>query len=275
MKRKNVRACAAAGILLFFAAAASFGLPGFLFRWQDEKLEGQVSQEEAAQVVLTDQPELTIVEKVRLMRRESSYSMLLDKGRIYSQDTIEDRILQELDTLQELGILSGELGKVDAFSMEASFMMDVEGEDSAVFWTGELFTDEGRILSVTVDDETGRILELSCSGETEAGADEADSLISGWGAYLGCHVASSSVTPFPESDGAGGENLAEFEKEIEKEMSGGLSEQEARENVREAWGMEEPGFSASVYYGDESGWEMGYQFQAEPLYGGSMQIWAE
>ena len=88
-------------------------------------------------------------------------------------------------------------------------------------------------------------------------------------------MASSSVTPFPESDGAGGENLAEFEKEIEKEMSGGLSEQEARENVREAWGMEEPGFSASVYYGDESGWEMGYQFQAEPLYGGSMQIWAE
>ena len=137
MKRKNVRACAAAGILLFFAAAASFGLPGFLFRWHDEKLEGQVSQEEAAQMVLTDQPELTIVEKVRLMRRESSYSMLLDKGRIYSQDTIEDRILQELDTLQELGILSGELGKVDAFSMEASFMMDVEGEDSAVFWTGE------------------------------------------------------------------------------------------------------------------------------------------
>ena len=77
MKRHFRSSYVKAGIILFLAAAAGFGLPWVLLRFGDEQRLGRVEQEEVSQMELTDQPVLTIVEKIRLMQRASSNSMVL------------------------------------------------------------------------------------------------------------------------------------------------------------------------------------------------------
>lgn len=268
---KRIRSYVGAGICLLLAAGLSFGLPDLLLGWQDDKRIGRVEQEEAAAVVLTDQPELTIVEKIRLVGRSSSRSMVMEKGRNYSADTIEQKVQEELDLFTELGILSGTEGPVTAADLEVSFVMDVEGENSMLVWTGQVFLENGGWLDLFLDDETGKILYLMgynglCQGEISG-----EELAKAWGDYLGCYVASMAISDWDDENPA--EAYGYDDKTWKKYV---VDAGEVNETTAAATGTEDvrvekteigQAFSGRVCYGDESGLEVNYDLYSFPLEG--------
>lgn len=272
MEKKTARAYGTAGTALLLAALFSFGFPALLFRWQDKEREGQIGQEQAARVVITDQPELTIMEKIRLAGRESSYSMMLEKGKNYSQETIGDKAGQELEELKERGILNETDTEVAACDMSARFIMDVEGENSLILWEGQVYTESGMQFTLLMDDETGKILSLYCFEGIYLDSGGGGQLAYSWGEYLGCHVASVSETEISENSTLDGKAAKEFEKEVQMQIEGGIPEAEARAAVSRDWGLSESGFSVRACYGDESGWEAVYRLEYIPFSGASLSI---
>ena len=140
---RRVRAYLAAALGLSLAALAGFGLPGLLLAAWDEQQLGRVEQEEAPRLVISEQPELTIVEKVRLLQRDSSNSMPLQQGKNYRRDTVEEKMMEELDALAAIGIEGLPAGELDVAFAEVFFVMDVEGEHSCIIWNAQLYQKEG------------------------------------------------------------------------------------------------------------------------------------
>lgn len=165
---KKMKTWLGAGTGLLLAAAVGFILPGLLLSWQDERLLGRVEQEETGRMVITEQPELTVVEKVRLIQSDSVNYMPLTKGKNYSQSTIGEQIGKELSALSGLGLLKDTPGAPKDIFMEAYFVMDMDGEKSMIVWSGQLYLDSGLAALLLLDDETGRILGMVCGQEAES-----------------------------------------------------------------------------------------------------------
>lgn len=285
--RRSVRAYIVAGTCLILAAVAGFGLPWLLLHFEDGRQLGRIEQEEVSRLEISEQPALTIVQKVRLMQRDSTNSMVLEKGRNYTRETIWDKVDEELNTLADAGIPGLPLEMEDteangisenmAFSgdtvqsMEPVFLMDVEGENSFIVWQGQLYTDSGVFLDLYLDDETGKILSLSCYGGEGADTGSAAGAADSFGSYLGCYVASRNAAEPEETADMSGETKALYLEEVRNLMENGWTEEEAYAEVNEKWGLENTGYLAHVTYGDESGMEMQYEisFSGE---GGSLYI---
>ena len=260
--RRSVRAYLIAGFSLILAAAAGFGLPWLLLRFEDGRQTGRVEQEEVSRLEISEQPVLTIVQKVRLMQRDSTNSMILEKGRNYSQETILDKVDEELNTLVDAGIpglpLEAERIENEAFFMEPVFLMDVEGENSFIVWQGQLYMESGVFLGLYLDDETGKILSLSCHGVSDTDIGSAEETVNIFGEYLGCRVATMS------SEAAELAHMSEemrtlYEKEVQSRIDSGSLQNEAQDQVDEEWGLPELGYTAEARYRDESGLEMQYR----------------
>lgn len=211
--RERLRSCAAAGLVLLLAAAAGFGVPAFLFTWQDRGRLGHAETEEAESVVITKQPELTIIEKVKFLSADTYHSLALTKGKNYTQGTIEKKVGEELARLDGGGLLPEQLtSEVSALSSEVEFTMDASGETSVMVWKGAaVFENEGW-LDYALEDETGKVISLRgyFYGDTmkkeivEEAAEEPESaeeyeekcmeIAQGWGDYLGCSVASVNIS---------------------------------------------------------------------------------
>lgn len=257
--KRQIRAYLTAGISLLLAAAAGFGLPLLLLRFGDEQRLGRIDQEEVSRMEITEQPVLTIVEKIRLMQRPSSNSMVLAKGRNYDSDTIAGRIAEELDAMAGFGIPGTSVELEDAvFSVYPVFMMDVEGENSFIVWVGEVYAADGVQIDLSLDDETGKILSLSCFGSVNEKIGSGEETADSFGTYLGCHVAAVNV-----SDSGAAKSLDEkaqelYENAVQNRAESGSTWEDAQAQINEEWGLENPGYAASVTYGDESGMEVQY-----------------
>lgn len=258
--KKHMKAYVIAGISLVLAAAAGFGLPGLLLRFGDEQQLGQIEQEKVSPMEITDQPVLSIVEKVRLMQRASSNSMALEKGRNYSQETIAGQISGELQTLAALDIPGIPENPEDAEVMaEPVFMMDVEGENSFIVWNAALYAD-GWGVELSMDDETGKILSLNCYGSVEMSAGSGSGAAENFGDYLGCHVAQVRVSDYvPAEYWDSSEMRDSYQEEIQNQAEAGSTWEEAKKQVDEKWGLGDLGYLAVVSYGDESGLEALYR----------------
>ena len=159
-------------------------------------------------------------------------------------------MMEELDALAAIGIEGLPAGELDVAFAEVFFVMDVEGEHSCIIWNAQLYQKEGAAGSLAelyLDDETGKILSLSCYGlegltaESVEDVKKAESLIYDFADYLGCHVAMTDMT-----------DLA---------------------------GLGYTGVSAAISYGDESGLEMQYRFyvsrEEEVLFLGPRELHGE
>lgn len=212
--RERLQSYAAAGLVLLLAAVVGFGVPVFLFTWQDRGRLGHAEMEEAESVVITKQSELTIIEKVKFLSADTYHSLALTKGKNYTQGTIEKKVGEELAKLDEGGLLPEQLtSAVSALSSEVEFTMDASGETSVMVWNGAaVFEDEGW-LDYALEDETGKVISLRGHfyGDTmkkEIVEEEAESaeeyaeeyeekcmeIAQGWGDYLGCSVASVNIS---------------------------------------------------------------------------------
>lgn len=154
---------------LLLAASVGFGVPLLLRKWQDDRRLSVVETEEAPEVRITSQTELSMVEKAELFLSADASTTVLEKGKNYDVAGSFAKAEEELGTLCEMGVLdetfrTAEMTEQDAEqSADPIFYIDPSGEKSMIIWmlNFQMDTEKDRlILEAVLDDETGKLLEL-------------------------------------------------------------------------------------------------------------------
>ena len=172
MRRKNCRSrkswLLTVGALLL-AASVGFGVPLAFRKWQDDRRLSVVETEEAPEVRITSQTELSMVEKAELFLSADASTTVLEKGKNYDVAGSLAKAEEELATLCEMGVLdetfrTAKMTEQDAEqSADPIFYIDPSGEKSMIIWmlNFQIDTEWDRwILKAALDDETGKLLEL-------------------------------------------------------------------------------------------------------------------
>ena len=280
MRRKNCRSrkswLLAVGALLL-AASVGFGVPLLLRKWQDDRRLSVVETEEASEVRITSQTELSMVEKAELFLSADASTTVLEKGKNYDVAGSLAKAEEELATLCEMGVLdetfrTAEMTEQDAEqSADPIFYIDPSGEKSMIIWmlNFQIDTEWDRwILEAALDDETGKLLELGIQEWNEgyengirSGAaatdsdmtdsdmadsdmtdsDVTDSDVTDWaqkfGSYLG--LTTERVTQSWELADTilSDGDKTDYDNQVRLYEKKGYTEEDARRLVSEEWGI--------------------------------------
>lgn len=277
MRRRNCRTCKSwlltVGALLL-AASVGFGVPLALRKWQDDRRLSAVETEEAPEVRITSQTELSMVEKAELFLSTDVSTTVLEKGKNYDVPGSLAKAEEELVTLCEMGVLdvldetfrTAQMAEQDAEqSADPIFYIDPSGEKSMIIWmlNFQIDTEEDRwILEAALDDETGKLLELGIQEWNEgygngirSGAAAIDSDVAAtdsdvattdsdvaeraqkFGSYLG--LTTERVTQsweLADTILSDGDRTA-YDNQVHLYEKKGYTEEEARRLVSEEWGI--------------------------------------
>lgn len=248
-------------LILMTACAAGFMLPPRLLSWQDEKYLEKSEIEVTEKVVLSSQTELTMTEKYLLLQSSMVNTIEMTEGKNYTGKEILEHTEQELQELEELGLLQLELSELNFAIESIRFWIDIQGgTQSMLLWTIQAETITGK-LRMQVDDETGKIMTLTytdkvskkSSSETKASENgtKMKDIAQKWGDYLGIELIETSIYDKTITSG-----YIEMSKEIENLVKKGMDEEEAEKVIFEEWGIAEEDFeNRRLYatYEDEGG----------------------
>ena len=248
-------------LILMTACAAGFMIPPRLLSWQDEKYLEKSEIEVTEKVVLSSQTELTITEKYLLLQSSMVNTIEMTEGKNYTGKEILEHTEQELQELEELGVLQLELSELNFAIESIRFWIDIQGgTQSMLLWTIQAETITGK-LRMQVDDETGKIMTLTytdkvskkSSSETKASENgtKMKDIAQKWGDYLGIELIETSIYDKTITSG-----YIEMSKEIENLVKKGMDEEEAEKVIFEEWGIAEEDFeNRRLYatYEDEGG----------------------
>ena len=271
MRRRTCKTCKSwlltVGALLL-AASVGFGVPLLLRKWQDDRRLSVVETEEAPEVRITSQTELSMVEKAELFQSADASTTVLEKGKNYDVTGSLAKAEEELAILCEMGVLDETFRTAEMTEQSADpiFYIDPSGEKSMIIWmlNFQMDTEKDRlILKAALDDETGKLLELGIQEWNEdygngirSGAaatdsdmtdsdmtdsDVTDSDVTDWaqkfGSYLG--LTTERVTQSWEladtmlSDG----DKTDYDNQVRLYEKKGYTEDDARRLVSEEWGI--------------------------------------
>ena len=190
---------------VFFAAVIGFLLPPQLMKWQDVQRTMESSLEESREVLLAPQPDMSITEKLDLYKQENMNTMQLASGKNYDGESIRGKVKEELEKLAELEILTTDVREILSMDiyMESGPVFVVDAKNSArtmIVWEVQIILKEENVhIQVSMDDETGKILEvceltLDAAGFTdikngmsdivEVAEKDLEAIAEKWGEYL-------------------------------------------------------------------------------------------
>lgn len=306
MRRKNCRSrkswLLTVGALLL-AASVGFGVPLAFRKWQDDRRLSVVETEEAPEVRITSQTELSMVEKAELFLSADVSTTVLEKGKNYDVPGSLAKAEEELGTLCEMGVLdetfrTAKMTEQDAEQSAAPiFYIDPSGEKSMIIWmlNFQIDTEEDRwLLKAALDDETGKLLELgiqewnegyengirsgAAATDSDMAATDSDTATTDsdvaeraqkFGSYLG--LTTERVTQSWEladailSDG----DRTAYDNQVRLYEKKGYTEEDARRLVSEEWGISDmnPDGSrtAQVVYREGDKGEVNYYLRLGPL----------
>ena len=278
---------------LLLAASVGFGVPLAFRKWQDDRRLSVLETEEAPEVRITSQTELSMVEKAELFLSADASTTVLEKGKNYDVSGSLAKAEEELTILCEMGVLDETFrtAKMTEQSADPIFYIDPSGEKSMIIWmlNSQIDTEKGKwILEAALDDETGKLLELgiqewneeyengirfgAAATDSDAAATDSDVTDSDvtdraqkFGSYLG--LTTERVTQSWEladtilSDG----DRTDYDKKVRFYEKKGYTEADARRLVSEAWGISDrnPDGSrtAQVVYREGDSGEVNYYFR--------------
>lgn len=288
---------------LLLAASVGFGVPLAFRKWQDDRRLSVVETEEAPEVRITSQTELSMVEKAELFLSADASTTVLEKGKNYDVAGSLAKAEEELGTLCEMGVLDETFRTVEMTEDDAEqsadpiFYIDPSGEKSMIIWmlNFQIDTEEDRwLLKAALDDETGKLLELgiqewsegyengirSDAVATDSGVAATDSDAAAtdsdvaeraqkFGSYLG--LTTERVTQSWEladtilSDG----DKTDYDNQVRLYEKKGYTEEDARRLVSEEWGISDmnPDGSrtAQVVYRESDKGEVNYYLRLGSL----------
>ena len=258
---------------LALAAAVGFGVPFFLRNYEDAKRLSEVTTEEAAEVRITPQTELGIAEKAELFQSADANSTVLEKGKNYDAAGSLAKAEEELKTLSEMGVLDETFRSAEITENEGEqsvtpiFYIDPSGEKSMIVWMlgFQINTESDRwLLEAALDDETGKILGLDIQRwdesyyngiyDVKAGvgvSDDIEESVSDettetfdildraekFGAYLGLTVERVTQNWELAESALDDEDRITYENKVRIYEKKGYTEDEARKQVSEEWGL--------------------------------------
>ena len=256
-------------LILAVFAVSGFMLPAEFMEWQDrQRLENSETQS-GEEVVLVPQTDMTLIEKMQLIQKDSVTTLPMEQGKNYDGDSMISKMQKELQKLSNLGLPDLEEQDCLYEIEDILFLVDTrDGTKSMILWNASVVADDFYI-GVSMDDETGKILgltyhekrgdtSLSVYGDKSLAIENAiedvcpvdlEDAAKNWGEYLGISLVETYDTPNPTAD-----IYKDREKEIKALMKEGFSEEEATRKVYEAWGLEEKNENwLYAVYEDESG----------------------
>ena len=248
-------------LILMTACAAGFMLPPRMLSWQDERYLEKSEREVTEKVVLSSQTELTMTEKYLLLQSSMVNTIEMTEGKNYTGKEILEHAEQELQELEELGVLQLELSELNFAIESIRFWIDIQGgTQSMLLWTIQAETITGK-LRMQVDDETGKIMTLTYTDKvSKKSSSETKTIKNGtkmkdiaqkWGEYLGIELIETSIYDKTITSG-----YIEMSKEIESLVKKGMDEEEAEKVIFVEWGIAAEDFeNRRLYatYEDEGG----------------------
>lgn len=149
--------------VVFLAGVLGFCLPPRVIKWQDTRRTMESSLEETSEILLAPQPAMSITEKLDLYKKKDTSWMRLASGKNYGEESIWKKAEEELEKLKELDILEIDMEKLTHEKTQAMFFVDtLNSVQSMIVWEILLMQEEAGVeILVLLDDETGKILQLS------------------------------------------------------------------------------------------------------------------
>lgn len=208
-------------VLLFMTAIAGFAMPSKLLEWEDVHRINHLETQPSEKVLLTAQTNMTLIEKIQLMQNDMAATIAMADGKNYTAEGMIVQVQNELETLSELGIFELERFDLTYGVEDILFFVDIQGgTQSMLLWKIYAMTGDG-IIRMIVDDETGKILTLTCtegkgtvsvsasdysivvpeseeSVQKSADSGQMNIIAQKWAEYLGIELVETSVTEYQD-----------------------------------------------------------------------------
>lgn len=188
-----------AGMFLLVAAAAaiSVNLPGIIMDRQDSSMLGKIHLEVSEDVLVESQQpgQMLLIQKLRMLGADSYQgkvsSIILAQGKNLTAESAAVQCADEIGEMEKYNIIPEEYKHAEwtilPESIEIQFVISTaEPDQYFIIWFIQAQSDYGD-LYITMDDETGRILRLTCNwlDYVEMGESRLGIIAKGFGDYLG------------------------------------------------------------------------------------------
>lgn len=221
-----------AGMFLFIVAiaAVSVNLPGIIMDRQDSSMIGKIHLEASEDVqVESQQPgQMLLVQKLRMLGADSYQgevsSIILAQGKNLTAESAAVQCADEIGVMEKYNIIPEEYKNAEwtilPESIEIQFVISTaEPDQYFIIWFIQAQSGYGD-LYVTMDDETGKILRMTCNWKNYDEMDESRLRIiaKGFGDYLGMEYLEE------EENMTSGDTVADINKKEKYRVDSAASE---------------------------------------------------
>lgn len=137
-----------------------FFLPHYVLGFRDRQTVGRLDVIEGS-ISYEAQSDLGIIDRLKMIT--SAASIPLDNGKKLDADTAYQRALTEIDKFNSKAIIDFNFSACKLIRDSVSFYIDAADPTKNMIVWNLTIQDEGHTISVTVDDETGILLNLNYS----------------------------------------------------------------------------------------------------------------
>ncbi len=156
-------------------------LPTELSKWQDRQSFGSIHLEDAEDIKVERNQQMTILEKLNLFINAESTSnqMNIKQGKYLKEEDLPEVCEREINRLKELGIIKNITIDVNstASRIQSTFYLSTEDPTNSMIVWGVDYIDGKSFVSLSLDDETGKILSFSVKGEEQVVNTDADEFV--------------------------------------------------------------------------------------------------